>query len=276
MRNKVIVFFGILLVILSVAWKVFFLSWFDRLPVVNTALLLDHDEDNRFDLGGEWSGATFSLGRLELKTKEANLNEIYVDSSFTANSITGDPLFNLKNQLVVDRHSRMITSKGSPKMTDSYFFFPPHVKKATYLVFPATFGQPLEVQFVDATKIGDLDVYHFRGQAENIDDTAGYEFLPLVPEKYRVFSRTVMNMYVEPITGHLINYDDRGTSYYVDDKDSRVWDIANWRNRFTTQTVAQRLIEAKDMIRTVNIMENGTTILLLVLGVILITSRLRR
>ena len=277
MRKKLFFIAGMFLVLAAIGWKYIVYPGFDIQKEVNYSLDFNHEEDNRFEIGGSWSGKLLSLGRLTMKTERVEGPVMYVDSKFEALTIDGATLFNLQRKLAVDRKTRL-TLPASGFRSGSYFIFPPKVEKTGYIWIAPTIGESVNFRFVDEIKIQGLAVYHFRGLDDNLDDTGGFEFLPLVPETYKVSTRAVMDVYVEPRTGLIIQYEDHMTSSYLDDKGNRIWDMSARSNRTYSQVVSQRVSEARQRISTDNLFENGICLILLLVGSTLIVfkSRLRQ
>lgn len=275
MPRSVRLYIGVLFIVLPLAWKFFIFPLLDVMSVPNYSVELRHDENNRFNLGGDWSGKTFSLGRLEISTQKATPGQLDVNTSFSATSVKGEQLFTLKHNFLVDRHSRTVLPSNEDPAGGSYFTFPRHVKKTSYALFLSTFGEPINFNFIDEQEIRGLLTYHFRGQAEKINDTPGYDFLPLVPETYYVYSSAVVDIYVEPFSGRIVDYSDRGVSYYTDEKLNRIWDIASWGNQYDDASVGERVILAQEKMRQLSLYENGVSLALFVVAMIFLSSTIR-
>jgi len=276
MQKRVGIILGLFLVFCSLIWRVFISPGFLLQQPEDYSIDLIHDEDNRFQIGGSWSGNTFSLGRLTYTTEKVTAQEYTVKTDFSLISITGETLFDLNQTFVVDRKTHLNLSGDKNIRGGTYYNFPSHVKKDNYLWWPPTFGQPVNIRFVGEVTRNGLTLYHFTGQEEKIDDTTGYEFLPLVPETYRALSRAIIDVYVEPSTGLIVNYQDKGTSYYADKQGNRIWDIANWGNRYDDETITTKSKEAGSRLFYQNLLETGVSLLLFFTGAIVILLSFRK
>lgn len=208
---------------------------------------LVHTEDSRFEIGGKWSGKTISLASVEEKSINTEFEKSKIETKFNVESLKGEPLFVLKQNFAVNRRTFHNFAEGVDTKGEAYLFFPRNVKKQVYHWWPDSFGEPFDVSFVDVQKVGNLTTYHFRGERSNINDSEGYSFLPLVPEKYLALSRAVLDVYVEPFTGMIVDYQDSGTSYYADNARRPIWDISMWSNKYNQDAVNERISLIQDL-----------------------------
>ncbi len=258
---------GIGLMLLSSFWSVKLSKEISKWPsgMVNTYYLL-HSENNRFNFEDNWSGKIISNSKTS--TISTNLSDSVSDvkKSFVVESISGEPLFNLEQEFKINRYTRHNLPGSSDINGMAYSEFPPHTQKMDYLWWPSTFGSPFNMSYVGQEMIDGLRVYHFQSQNAILDDTKGYEFLPLVPEKYKALSSARVDAYIEPNTGMLIDYSDSGISYYSDETVSRLWDISDWSNSLTKGAVTNNVIIAKKMANTMSLNENIIPFIIFILG----------
>lgn len=258
---------GIALILAAPVWSSKISENYTKLPSnYGFDVNLNHTENNRFDFNQDWSGNVLSLSNIKNSVEQSTESTLLIDSSFIAKSLTGSQLFDLEQKYLVDRY----THHDLPGFVDpngkSYYMFPRHTKKQSYLVWFGTFGKPFTLNYVDTEKINGLTVYHFQGQDNAIDDTSGYSFLPLVPEKYRVLSKANIDVFVEPFSGNVINYFDKGTSYYSDNENHRLWDISQWSNEVKDQSVSEMATVATKFRQNIILQEYVIPCGLLVVG----------
>jgi DUF3068 family protein len=99
------------------------------------------------------------------------------------------------------------------------------------------------VTFDHVDKLRGTKVYVFNSLAEGIDETAGFESLPDVPEKYHALSYGRGRFWIEPISGIVVDYEDEGTTYFVGAKTGERIDkpMARWSARYTAETIKAQL-----------------------------------
>jgi hypothetical protein len=83
-------------------------------------------------------------------------------------------------------------------------------------------------------------------------------------------------VYVEPVTGTIIDHQDSGISYYVDKNNQFVWDIAQWSNRYNDPTIIERVNEAQSARTTFTLVSRTVPISLSVLGILLVILSFRK
>lgn len=242
LKRFLILFLGFALVLAAPIWATKVADNILKWPSNQSSIfLLSHTENNRFNFKDSWSGNVISNSSVELNTLSASSSVATIDKKFVIESINGDVLFSLNQKFNINRYYRR-NLPSNDDVIDTYSYFPPNTQKTSYLWTTGTMGSPIKMSFERENTIDGIKVYEFTGKANNVDDTSGYEFLPLVPEKYKVLSNVVISVSVEPATGDIVNYSDTGTSYYSDKDLNRVWDIAQWSNRYTENTVKNNLV----------------------------------
>ena len=257
---------GIALVMASPLWSTKvaqnFTKWSDTFHEKYNII---HTENNRFGLKDNWSGAVISNATIEVKNNKVTSEEAEINKKFTVESINGETLFTLDQNFLISRYTKHDLPFGNDVNGIAYALFPVDTHKIDYVWWPSTLGSPINMKFVDEQIINQVRIYHFQGIATAIDDTSGYEFLPLVPEKYKVFSNVTVDAYVEPITGRLIDYKDQGVSYYSENN-NRVWDISQWGNKYTEEIITRNSTRAKVQINLYSMHKKVIPLILLSLG----------
>jgi hypothetical protein len=106
-------------------------------------------------------------------------------------------------------------------------------------------------------------VYVFDCRAKDIDDTAAYTFLKEVPERYRAYSAGGGKMWVEPVSGVVVQFEDAGKSYFgvptsgVSATGKPVADFYFWTARYTAETRKAKMQMAIASRRRIQILEMG-------------------
>ena len=126
------------------------------------------------------------------------------------------------------------------------FLFPQHVQQTTYELWDPYYPGPRTATFRRVEAVQDLTVYVFDFIATNVDDTGGFTFLPDVPERYYAYSDGQGTLWIEPVSGIVVDFEDGGVTYFVDvNTGQRVADMYHWSARYTTETQAAQLALAR-------------------------------
>lgn len=205
-----------------------------------------HTENNRFDIDSKWTGKTIAISSSKIESEVLENRKSRLSTRFVVESLTGDTIFELNQNYLIDRYSSHNLPGGNDKTGSAYVIFPRNIVKKSLLFWPIEMGAPAQLDFVKETKVDSLNVYHFSTNDSIINDTLGFEYLPLVPEKYQAFSRVKIDIYVEPITGIIVDYQDSGTSYYADKEGKAIWDMDEWSNKYNDPTISNRVREAEN------------------------------
>ena len=87
-----------------------------------------------------------------------------------------------------------------------------------------------------------LAVYVFRFSATGLDETAGYSYLPDVPERYAARRSGQGMLWVEPVSGIVVNYAEQGLSYFADPTTGKqVAEFHRWHNYYTPEIQTAQL-----------------------------------
>lgn len=261
---------GIVLLLLIPLWMFLVVPELEKIGSYENKWILMHDENNRFEIDGLWAG------NHEIKSF---WNEEITKGILETEFVVGEGeniVYEVKNKFFVDRKTRHNLAGETDKKGEAYSIFPLHLKKQDYKYWPAGYGQSINLNFMGIEKFYGLETYHLELADGFSDDTIGYEFLELVPEKYKVLSDFNIHVYVEPVSGIVVNYEDEGISYYADSSGNKVQDISEWGNRFDYYSVKSQAEIAKSAKLKIEIYEIYIPLLLGLMGLVLLGLALVR
>jgi hypothetical protein len=161
----------------------------------------------------------------------------------------GVVIFETLNVYGVDRSNRQNLAGYGDEDRSGQYLFPPHVAKKEYGLWDSDYAGPRVVTFDHVDQFRGIEVYVFNAQADGIDETAGFESLPDVPEKYHALSYGKGQFWIEPVSGLVVDYEDEGTSYFIGTKTGeRVTEpMARWSAHYTPETITSQLRLATKM-----------------------------
>jgi hypothetical protein len=263
--KKTLLIMGIIAMVLIPVWIFLVLPNLLKIPLdYSNDWKLAHSENDKFEINGTWT-KQYAINTFWTENLNNNIFETYFVVGEGENIV-----YNIKNKFVVDKKTRHNLAGETDKNGESYSIFPLNVKKEDYNYWPAAYGRGLLFKFDGIEKRYNLDVYHFLAENQVSDDTAGYEFLDLVPEKYNVLSKFNIDIYVEPVSGIIVDYEDKGGSYYADSQGNRVQDMSEWGNRFDYNTIKQQADKANSEKNKIFFYEWVAPILLGIIGIVLL------
>ncbi len=176
----------------------------------------------------------------------------------------------------VDRRSRKnLPGLGNISRTGQ-FLVAPRVAQGRYDLWDSMFVGPRAARFEGVTRIEGLPVYVFHFSVRGLDETAGYGHLADVPERYRALTDGEGTFWIETETGRLVDYQERGHSYFVTPDGVRAADFYVWADRLTAESRHAQLREARNARRIALALRRGVPAGLAGLGLLLLALAARR
>jgi hypothetical protein len=148
----------------------------------------------------------------------------------------------------VDRVTRENQSGYGTIDRSGQYFFPPHVQQKNYHLWDPMFIGLRQAAFDHGESFNGMQVYIFSFSATGMDETAGYSSLPDVPELYHTLSDGMGTIWIEPLSGIVVNYQDNGTSYFVNaNNGTRLvnGEFHLWSNSYTPETITTQFSQAR-------------------------------
>jgi len=209
----------------------------ERLPA-NYAAEVELSEDNQFrdSPTGEWQASTLKARRVDQIITNSGQTAI-IEGALHVYYASGEVNFEVTGLYGIDRRTRQnLAGYGDVNRTGQYLF-PPHVKRIDYPIWDPMFVGLRQATFERTEKIDGLQVYVFSFSATGMDESAGYSYLPDVPENYLAHTDGEGTIWVEPLSGIVMDYEDSGVSYFVIPSTRvRLADFNQWEERYTPET----------------------------------------
>jgi hypothetical protein len=176
--------------------------------------------------------------RTMIATGDANL--IQGDLRWLTDS--GQVLFENTGLYGVDRRTRANATGYGDAARTGQFLFPPAVERISYTYWDPMFIGPRLAVFAGEDVVEGMAVFVFRFSVTGLDETVGYSYLPDVPEHYSALTDGQGTLWVEPVSGVVVDYEEQGVSYFVDARSgARVANLQEWSDRYTPETRAAEL-----------------------------------
>jgi hypothetical protein len=187
---------------------------------------------------GEWENTPMIARRVDQALIVAGDTAI-LQGGFHWATEKGQVLFESAGIYGVDRRKRTnVSGYGNVNRTGLYLF-PPHLQRTTYSFWDPMYIGPRVATFDRTDTLDGLPVYIFRFKVRNLDETPGYSYLPDVPERFKAYTDGQGTLWIEPLTGTIVDYQDQGTSYFFDARTAkRVADLFVWSEHMMPQTKA--------------------------------------
>jgi hypothetical protein len=175
-----------------------------------------------------------------------------VQGNLSVYTISGDPIFESNSLYGVNRLTRMNVQGYGDTNRSGQFLFPPQIKPATVEYWDPMFIGPRTAIFDRTEELDGLPTYVFKFIGTGMDETAGYDYMQDVPELYQAFTDGQGFLWIEPVSGVVVDYQEQGQSYFVDPKTGESGAVFHtWSGDFSDETrTAQRILAESARLRT--------------------------
>jgi hypothetical protein len=199
-------------------------------------VVLSEDDQFRDSPTGEWQTSTLKTRRVDKIITNSGQTAI-IEGALHVYYASGEVNFEVTSLYGVDRRTRQnLAGYGDVNRTGQYLF-PPHVKRIEYPIWDPLFVGLRQATYERTEKIDGLQVYVFSFSGAGMDESAGYNYLPDIPEHYLAHTDGEGTIWVEPLSGIVMDYQDSGVSYFVIPSTGvRLADFNQWEERYTPET----------------------------------------
>lgn len=213
-RRLAIASLGILLV--AVAWQQLIAPLFLRLSsrFSYEASVVSYDNFYNEKTAG-YDGKTPSDTRFSYSVVGKTSDVLSIKNLFDVRTTDGKKIFSVERIYGIDR----LTSKHVPchgdKDRTGYLFAPKNLAKQDFTYWHINYDAPAHMKFEDEEDILGLKTYRYRADY-HADQTKDLKYLPGVGASRGVNLDIGLQLWVEPVTGHLVKYQDNTTAYFYD------------------------------------------------------------
>jgi hypothetical protein len=199
----------------------------------------------RASMADEWEAVTLTGRRLDQALVTSG-NVAIVQGDLYWTTATGKAIFESSGLYGVDRTTR----QNRPGFGDfdrlGQYLFPLHVQPIPYDYWDQNFIGQRAARYIRTESVEEEETYVFDFSGAAMDETAGYSQLPGVPERYFTYTDGKGTLWVEPLSGTVVDYAEEGESYFVDRATgTRLANFYEWEARYTTETRAAQLALAR-------------------------------
>ena len=224
----------------------------------------------------EFEGENASITNFFYKINEVNGNTAIVDAVFDVRTIDGDPVFSVSRQYGIDRTSWQHTEIAGDRKREGHLFAPRRLAEGdSYIYWHVSYDAPIEMSYQETEYIEGVRLYKYRGTVL-VDATPGYSHLEGVPEEKGVKTESEIYLWIEPMTGRMINHTDSGVSFYFDyDTGERLSTINKYENKVEYPSVKEQLSIVKPLVLKVVWLEIVIPLLIILIGLIAVLLQIQ-
>ncbi len=194
----------------------------------------------------KFSGENRSVTTFSYATQSTEGTARIVANVFDVRSITGEKIIAIERLYGVDKQSwRHQIGKGD-KSRSGHLFAPRHVQSdESFDYWHVNYDQKLTMQFDGEETVSGLKTYRYVSNFQ-VDQTSDLGHLPGVPEERGVNLDVNLTLWVEPVSGWLVKYEDSAIAYYYDsDTYERIHPWNQFRNTYSQASIEQQVDTAR-------------------------------
>ena len=205
--------------------------------------------DNFFDEDrGEYVGGDFSRTHFKYETVSSEDGVSLVQNTFDVRSADGSLIFSAERLYGVDQITGMHVVGYGDRDREGYLFAPKFLnEESSFDYWHVNYDGPAHMRFAGEEVLLGLNVLRFetRYEESTIDQTEELSFLPGVGVTRGIELEPYLQIWVEPMTGTLIKYEDDTVAYYYDlQTGERLHPWNHFSNRISDHSVKKNIEKA--------------------------------
>ncbi len=189
-----------------------------------------------------------------------------IKNIFDVRNISGEKIFSVERLYGIDKRTGKHVTGYGDKDRNGYLFAPRNLKKhQNFIYWHINYDTPAYMEFQDEINLYGLNLYQYETDY-HADQTADLGHLPGVPEKRGVKLNINLKLWIEPITGRLIKYEDDTLANYYNLTTNEVINPWNkFNNRYVDDSVKRQILETQNEIFRIRLIKLIIPILFLTL-----------
>lgn len=236
----------VLLSSLLIGWVNYFGPLFSKLPddFFYTADLIS--VDNFFDVtSNKYSGEQISLSEFSYRTVGVNSATQLIENSFEVQTSTGERIFAAKRVYGIHSATKQHVVSEGDRQREGYLFGPGTLRQSDFIYWHVNYDQALQMKFTGIEKVNGLDVYRYES-VFSADQTKDLREAANLDPSIGVVVDVHLTLWIEPVSGWLINYKDKTNGYYYDiETKERLHPWNSFSNTFDGTSIATQVNRAE-------------------------------
>lgn len=201
--------------------------------------------DNFFDETiNDYHGEQYSKTVWSYQVVSSSEGNRVIKNDFAVSTLDNTPIFQVSRLYGIDPKTGQHVSGIGDRDRSGYLFAPRNLKKGQeFDYWHVNYDAPAYMSYVNEEYVQGVRVYKYESNYEGVtvDQTKNLDHLPEVGESRGVELEPKLQIWVEPITGRLIQYQDNTIAYFYDLKTHER--LTPW-NKFTNR-LAESSVEAR-------------------------------
>ncbi len=231
--------------------------------------------DNFYDeIKQQFSGEKRSVTKFSYEVTDEKDGVLTVKNLFDVRKVTGEKIFAVERLYGIDPNTGKHVSGYGDEAREGYLFAPRNLKKGeSFTYWHINYDGPAHMVFVGEESLFRLPIYHYETHYEGIkiDQTANLGFLPDVGKTRGVILEPHLELWIEPVSGHMVKYTDDTIAYYYDLKTGvklNPWN--HFSNSYTPESISDQVKLAKQEKLMIRLIDFVVPALLALLAVVIL------
>ncbi len=237
--------------------------------------------DNFYDEARQkFSGEKRSVTKFSYEVTGKKDGILTIKNVFDVRGVTGEKIFSVERLYGIDPKTGKHVVGFGDRDRDGYLFAPRDLKKGEQFTYwHINYDAPARMEFAEEEDINGLQVYRYETRYEGvrIDQTKNLGNLPGVSTVRGIELEPHLQLWVEPVSGHMVKYQDDTIAYYYDLKTGARQNPWNhFSNTYTLKSVLNQVEFAKQEKLNVIFVQYISPILLMLLSIVIILFKYRK
>lgn len=195
-----------------------------------------YDEKAQKFEGEHISKTIFSYSVFVKKPKE-----LIIKNVFDVHKLSNKPIFSVTRFYYINPYTGQHIESGVDKIRSGYLFAPHYTYKKDFTYWHINYDVPAHLKYMDDEIIDGLRVHRYQANY-SADQTANLTRLPNVGITRGIKTDIILQLWIEPVSGWLVKYQDYSIANYYDLKTGKLlypWN--QFSNRYTENSVRQQV-----------------------------------
>lgn len=225
----------------------------------------------------EFKGEQYSKKIFSYETVSHEGNNLVIKNTFDVKSLDGKQVFKTEPLYGIDAKTGEHITELGDRNREGYLFAPRGLKKGQgFTYWHVSSNIPIEMEYVDQEYLNGVKVFKYKKAiTQEVDQTEFMGFLPEVPEIRGIKLVSELYLWIEPVSGYLVNLEDLSTDYYYYDitTGKKIVPYNKFINTFSETSIIEHsnIAKTKKMIVVIIKYITPLLILLLLVGISMIT-----
>ena len=173
--------------------------------------------DDFFDSdSGAFSGPVRSDTKFGYKVVRSEGQVRIVENTFDVRKPTGEKIISIARQYGISALTTKHVSGYGDENRMGYLFGPRGAaNKQEFTYWHVNYNLPITMKLVASEPVAGIQTDHYEARFTT-DQTKNLTNLPNVGKTRGISTDVVLQLWIEPVSGHLVKYDDHATAYYYD------------------------------------------------------------